>query len=132
MNQHGQAQPVGGVTRKIEGFYAVCKAKGITGTQGVILPAQNIKSLMLKDEVVQAVAQGKFHIYAVRTADEALALLTGMQVGERGPDGAYPPESVNGRAEARLRRFAETAREWGRPAAGKPAGRSRKKPDSKG
>jgi predicted ATP-dependent protease len=106
---------VGGVTRKVEGFFAVCKAKGLTGTQGVVLPAQNVKNLMLKDEVVEAVAAGRFHIYAVRTADEALALLTGMESGERGPDGAYPPESINGRVEARLRRFAETARAWGRP-----------------
>jgi len=116
LNQHGQVQPVGGVTRKVEGFFAVCKAKGLTGTQGVILPAQNVKNLMLKDEVVEAVAQGKFHVYAVRTADEALALLTGMEPGERGADGAYPPDTVSGRAEARLYEFAQKARKWGRPA----------------
>jgi lon-related putative ATP-dependent protease len=113
LNQHGQVQPVGGVTRKVEGFYAVCKAKGLTGTQGVVLPAQNVKNLALKDEVVEAVGQGKFHIYAVRTADEALALLTGMEPGERGADGTYPPDSINGRAEANLRHFAESARDWG-------------------
>ncbi len=107
VNQRGEIQPVGGVTEKVEGFYAVCKARGLTGTQGVIIPAANVRHLMLREEVVQAVAAGKFHVWPVRTIDEGLELLTGVPAGERGPDGSYPEGTVHYAAQKRLREWAE-------------------------
>lgn len=95
INQKGEIQPIGGINEKIEGFYRVCKARGLTGTQGVIIPYQNIKNLMLKEEVVQAVAEGKFHIYPIRTVDEGMEILTGVRAGERLEDGSYEAETVN-------------------------------------
>jgi len=95
VNQRGEVQAIGGVNEKIEGFYTVCKAKGLTGTQGVMIPASNMKHLMLRDEVVDAVDKGKFHIYAVSTIDQGIALLTGRKAGEKMEDGSYPEETVN-------------------------------------
>lgn len=118
MNQRGEVQAVGGVTHKIEGYYAACKVKGITGDQGVVIPAANVRHLMLKPEVVQAVREGKFHVYAVRTIDQAVETLTGIPAGERQPDGAYQPGTINARVEQKLRTFAERAAEFGRPAPG--------------
>ena len=115
MNQHGEVQAVGGVTSKIEGFFATCKVKGLTGDQGVIIPAANVRHLMLKPEVVEAVAAGKFHVYAVNAVDEALEILTGVAAGARQPDGTYEPDTVNARVEQRLRRFAERVAQFGRP-----------------
>ena len=103
VNQHGDVQAIGGVNEKVEGFFAACKALGdLTGTQGVILPEANVKNLALREDVVQAVAEGRFHLYPVKTVDEALALLTGMEVGEPDEEGKYPPDSVNGRVTAAL------------------------------
>jgi lon-related putative ATP-dependent protease len=103
VNQRGQVQAIGGVNEKIEGFYAVCKTEGLTGNQGVMIPKSNVQNLMLKDEVVEAVRAGKFHIYPVETIDEGIELLTGKAAGTRRPDGSFPPGSVNGLVEQRLR-----------------------------
>jgi len=101
------------VTEKIEGFFALCKARGLTGDQGVIIPAQNVDNLMLKDEVLEAVEKGLFHIYAVRTVEEGITLLTGVPAGERGPDGTYPEDTVFGRVDRRLRAYAEGLSRFG-------------------
>ena len=113
VNQHGQVQPVGGVTRKIEGFFETCKVKGLTGDQGVVIPAANVRHLMLREEVVEAVAQGKFHVYAVRTIDEGLEILTGVPAGEPDEEGTYPEGTVHRAVQDRLRRFAEVSKEYG-------------------
>lgn len=107
VNQRGEVQPIGAVTEKIEGFYAVCKARGLTGSQGVIIPAVNVRHLMLREEVVQAVAEGKFHVWPVRTIDEGLELLTGVPAGECGPDGNYPEGTVHHAVQKCLREWAE-------------------------
>lgn len=112
VNQHGEIQPVGGVTAKIEGFFRVCKARGLTGDQGVIIPAGNVHHLALKEEVVRAVQEARFHIWAIRTADEGIEILTGVSAGERGLDGRYPAESVHGRVDAALRAGAERLKEF--------------------
>jgi lon-related putative ATP-dependent protease len=111
VNQYGEVQAVGGVTTKVEGFYAVCKAKGLTGEQGVLIPEANVSNLMLSDEVVDAVRSGRFHVWAARTVDEGLALLTGTPAGERGRDGSYPEGSVHRLVEDRLRHYAQRLRE---------------------
>jgi len=114
VDQHGNVQPVGGVTRKIEGFFDVCKERGLNGEQGVVIPATNANNLMLKAEVVEAVRAGKFHIYPVRTTDEGIAILTGREAGDRDPDGAYPEGTVNYEVDRRLRLLAESLREFGK------------------
>jgi lon-related putative ATP-dependent protease len=111
VDQHGNVQAVGGVTRKIEGFFAVCESRGLTGRQGVIVPAANMRNLMLADEVVDAVRSGRFHVWAVRTIDEGIELLAGVAAGEPGADGDYPPETVHGRVQERLRTNVERLRE---------------------
>lgn len=118
VDQWGQVQAIGGATLKIEGFFDVCRAMpaGLTGEQGVIVPIANMPHLMLREDVVEAVAQGRFHIYPVRTIDEGIEILTGVPAGERGPDGAYPPDSVNGRVDRRLRDLAEKLQQFGQPA----------------
>ncbi len=111
INQKGQIQPIGGVNEKIEGFFYVCKAKGLTGDQGVVIPHQNVKNLMLRKEVVEAVREGKFHIYAIQTVDEALELFTGLPAGERDEDGQFPEGTVNYLVDKRLRELAREAKE---------------------
>lgn len=106
VNQHGMIQPIGGVNQKIEGFYDVCKAKGLTGDQGVMIPIQNIKNLMLRPDVVEAVKQGKFHLYAVRSINEGIEILTGLPAGVK-VNGCYPEGTINQRVEQRLKDFAE-------------------------
>lgn len=110
VNQFGEVQAVGGVTRKIEGFFAVCQALGLTGEQGVIIPAANVPNLMLKPEVVAAVREERFHIWAVRTVDEGIEILTGTPAGERDSDGHFPEGTVHRLVEDNLRRYAELAR----------------------
>lgn len=110
VNQHGVVQAIGGVNDKIEGFFEVCRARGLSGTHGVVIPRSNVQHLMLRRDVVEACAAGSFAIYPVATIDEGLALLTGIPAGERGADGAFPAASLNGRVEARLRKFAEVRR----------------------
>jgi lon-related putative ATP-dependent protease len=105
VNQHGQVQPIGGVNEKIEGFFDICQERGLTGTQGVIIPAANINHLMLRRDVVQAVSAGRFHVHAVSTIDEALSLLSGLPAGEPDAQGAYPDGSANFQVAARLLEF---------------------------
>jgi predicted ATP-dependent protease len=112
VNQLGRVQAVGGVNEKIEGFFDVCKARGLSGTQGVIIPASNAGHLMLREDVVTAAAAGQFHVYAVSTVDEAMELLTGVAAGERGADSHFPDGTINARVEQRLSEFARRRREF--------------------
>ena len=112
VNQRGEVQPIGGVNEKIEGFFEVCKAKGLTGEQGVIIPCQNVKNLMLKEEVVKAAEEGKFHVYAIKTIDEGIELLTGVPAGETGEDDTYPEGTVNYLVDKRLREQAESMKSY--------------------
>jgi len=112
VNQKGEVQPIGGVNQKIEGFFDVCKAKGLTGDQGVMIPFQNIRNLMLREDVIKAVQDGKFHIYAVKSIDEGIEILTGMSAGDKKPDGRYPEGTVNYRAEKRLGELAEGVKKY--------------------
>ncbi len=114
IDQHGNIQPVGGVTEKVEGFFDVCRVKGLTGRQGVIIPARNVRHLMLRDDVVEAIREGKFHIYPVETVDEGLELLTGLPAGERGPDGTFPEGTVHRAVMDRLAEWAEVLKEHAR------------------
>jgi ATP-dependent Lon protease len=111
VNQKGEIQPVGGVNQKIEGFYEVCKSKGLTGTQGVIIPALNIFDLMLKKEVIQAVTEEKFHIYPVHTIDDGISILMEREAGEMDNDGNYMPDTVNFLANERLKSLAKSFKE---------------------
>lgn len=125
VNQHGEVQPVGGVTRKIEGFFAVCRLRGLTGDQGVLIPAANLPHLMLRAEVVAAAQAGRFHVWAVRTIDEGLEILTGVRAGARQPDGAWEAGTVNDRADRRLRDYAARLQAFSRPVErGEPAERA--------
>ena len=108
VNQKGEVQPVGGVTQKIEGFFAVCQAKGLTGEQAVMLPHQNIKNLVLSEEVCAAVKAGQFHIYAVKTIDEGIELLTGLPAGQRQADGTYPEGTIHHLVQKKLRHYTDT------------------------
>jgi lon-related putative ATP-dependent protease len=110
INQKGEIQPIGGVNNKIEGFYLACKAKGLTGNQGVIIPEKNRTALMLKKDVVEAVEKGQFNIYAIKTVDEGLELLTGMEAGELHEDGTFATGSFNEKVLAKLKQFNETLR----------------------
>jgi len=121
VNQLGQVQAIGGVNEKIEGFYDVCRVKGMTGTQGVMIPQSNVKHLMLREDVVEAVRDGKFHIYPVATIDEGIAILTGKDAGERQPDGSYPDGTVNGAVQKRLRELATIVKEFTHPDEEKPS-----------
>ena len=105
VNQLGQVQPIGGVNEKIEGFFDVCSGHGLTGTQGVIIPASNEPFLMLRWDVVHAAQNGKFHIYTVNTVDEALELLSDMEAGIADEQGKYPEDSFNGKIDAQLQQF---------------------------
>ncbi len=116
VNQHGQVQAIGGANEKIEGFFDICSLRGLTGEQGVLIPQANVKHLMLRKNVIEAVAAGKFHIWPVETIDQGIALLTGREAGDRGPDGKFPPDSINGLVEARLTELAEAARRFARRA----------------
>ncbi|MSQ41068.1 MAG: ATP-dependent protease [Dehalococcoidia bacterium] len=113
VNQRGQTQAIGGVNVKIEGFFDLCRIKGLTGRQGVMIPASNIPNLMLRDDVVEAVRQGKFHIYAVEHVKQGIEVLTGVPAGERGPDGAFPQGTVNDLVDQRLRQMAEALQHFG-------------------
>ncbi len=112
VNQWGEVQAIGGVNEKIEGFFDVCKAKGLTGEQGVLVPRSNVQHLMLREDVVEAVEAGKFAIHGVSRIDHGIELLTGVAAGARGADGNFPAGSINARVEARLRAFAEGARSF--------------------
>jgi lon-related putative ATP-dependent protease len=122
VNQLGEIQPIGGVTWKVEGFYEVCKAKGLTGDQGVMIPAQNVRHLMLKDEVVEAVRNGLFHVYPVSRIEEGIHILTGVPAGEKDSSGNYPPDSVHGCVRRKLDQFAESLKEYTAPESEKESG----------
>ena len=108
VNQKGEVQPIGGATEKIEGFFSVCKLKGLTGNQGVMIPHQNVSNLALNDEVIEAVRQGQFHIYPVKTIDQGIEILTGVPAGELQADGTYPPDTVNALVSQKLKEYTET------------------------
>jgi lon-related putative ATP-dependent protease len=110
VNQKGEVQAIGGVNEKIEGFFEVCKAKGFTGKQGVMIPESNVQNLMLKEEIVEAVKAGKFHIYSVKTIDEGIEILTGVKAGERRKDGTFESGTVNYGVDKRLKEMAEKLR----------------------
>ncbi len=112
VNQHGEAQPIGGVNEKIEGFFDICQARGLTGEQGVVIPASNVQHLMLRQDVVEAVAADQFHVYPVRTVDQAIELLTGRPAGERDEEGNFAAGSINQLVEARLIELAEKQRDF--------------------
>lgn len=107
VNQHGQVQAIGGVNEKIEGFFDICQAKGLSGEQGVLIPAANVKHLMLRQDVISAVDEGRFHIYPVERIDQGIEILTGIPAGQRDEAGNYPEGSLNYLVEQRLREFAE-------------------------
>jgi len=111
VNQFGEVQPIGGVNEKIEGFFAVCKAKGLSGNQGVIIPRGNVQHLMLKEEVVEAVRKGLFHIWAIGTVEEGLEILTGRDPGEK-EDGTFTPGSIHSMVHQRLRDYAHQLKEF--------------------
>lgn len=115
VNQKGEVQPIGGVNHKIEGFYQICKAKGLTGEQGVMMPKSNLKNLMLREDVVAAVKEGQFHIYAVSAIDEGIEVLTGIKAGEKGTDGKYPEGTINYLVSKRLGEMAEAMKGFAAP-----------------
>ena len=110
VNQMGEIQPIGGVNQKVEGMFDVCRIAGLTGDQGVMVPHQNLRNLMLRSDVVKAIKERQFHIYSVSTIDEGLEILTGVPAGERGPDGEFPEGTVNGLVEKRLRELHQSMR----------------------
>lgn len=112
VNQRGEIQAIGGVNEKIEGFFSICKERRLTGEQGVIIPRDNIKHLMLKDEVVQAVQDRKFHVWGIESVDQGIELLTGVPAGSRGKSGGYPVGTVNNLVDRKLRTYAERLREF--------------------
>ncbi len=112
INQHGKIQPVGGVNEKIEGFFAVCQARGLTGSQGVIMPSSNVTDLMLRPDLVEAVRAGQFHIYAIDHVDQGLELVMGMPAGKQAPDGTFPTGTIHQRAYQRLHEMSEHLRHW--------------------
>ncbi|WXG44336.1 MAG: ATP-binding protein [Promethearchaeati archaeon SRVP18_Atabeyarchaeia-1] len=111
VNQKGEVQAIGGVNEKIEGYFEVCKAKGLNGKQSVLIPESNADNLMLKEEVVQAVKQGKFHIYPVKTIDQGIEMLTGVKAGTRGKDGTFEAGTICYRVDKRLAAMAEKLKE---------------------
>ncbi|MEZ5666299.1 MAG: AAA family ATPase [Alphaproteobacteria bacterium] len=114
VNQFGQVQAIGGVNEKIEGFFEACEADGLTGAQGVLIPASNARHLMLREDVVAAIGAGRFHVWPVETIDQGIALLTGVEAGAADDSGAYPPGSINAKVAARLAELAAAAKEFGR------------------
>jgi len=113
VNQHGDVQAIGGVNEKIEGFFDLCAARGLNGEQGVLIPEANRRNLMLRHDVVDAVAAGRFHVYAVSTIDQGIEILTGVPAGERDATGQYAPGTINHRVEQRLSDYAERMRSFG-------------------
>ncbi len=124
VNQRGDVQPIGGVNEKIEGFFDICAARGLSGDQGVLIPASNVKHLMLASRVREAVGEGRFHIWPVRTIDEGMEILTGLSMGEPDERGVYPVGSVNRLVVDRLAEFARLRKEFDRPPAAGESGES--------
>ena len=111
VNQKGFIQPIGGVNEKIEGFYNICKMKGLNYEQGVIIPIQNVRNLHLSDEVITAVKEGKFHIYTVSTIDEGIEILTGVPAGKKNASGKFPAGTINYLAYEKLKKYYENGKE---------------------
>jgi len=128
INQFGAMQPIGGVNAKIEGFYEVCKAKGLTGDQGVMIPATNVRHLMLKPEVIDAVREARFHVWPVDNVDQGIELLTGVPAGEQREDGTYPEGTVHYLVDTRVRALAESAKEFAAPPAIAPTAADEREP----
>lgn len=114
VNQKGEIQPIGGASTKIEGFFELCRARGLDGRHGVLIPFQNSKNLVLSEEVLEAVSENKFHIYAIKNIDEGIEVLTGIKAGEKGEDGLFPENTVNGKVFEKLGRYAETVSQQSR------------------
>ena len=114
VSQKGEIQPIGGVTRKIEGFFDICSYKGLNGKQGVMIPEKNVKNLMLRRDVVEAVEKGKFHIYPVSTIEEGIEILTGMEAGTIQEDGTYTEDTLFRKVDDKLKEMAEMEREFGK------------------
>ena len=112
VNQFGQVQAIGGVNEKIEGFFDLCKARELTGKQGVLIPVSNVHNLMLRNDVVEAVRQGLFSIIPVSDVDEGIEILTGIPAGKLDTTGKYPPDTINGMAVARLNEMAEKLKKF--------------------
>jgi predicted ATP-dependent protease len=112
MNQQGDIQAIGGVNEKIEGFFDVCRIKGLTGSQGVLIPAANIEDLMLRDDVLDAVAAKQFHVWPVEKVEQGIEILTGMPAGHRNGDGSFEKQTVFGLVDQRLADMAKKLKEF--------------------
>ncbi len=110
VNQRGRIQAIGGINQKIEGFFEVCREKGLTGEQGVIMPMANVRNLMLRRDVVDAVRKKRFHVYRVSTVEEGIEILTGVRAGRPGAEGRYAPGTVYGEVQKKLKIYVEQAR----------------------
>jgi ATP-dependent Lon protease len=112
MNQQGDVQAIGGINEKIEGFFDVCKIAGLSGSQGVLMPASNVEDLMLREDILDAVAAGKFHIWPVAKIEEGIEILTGMTAGQRNSDGSFPGGTVFAAVDERLSKMARVMKEY--------------------
>jgi predicted ATP-dependent protease len=112
INQQGDIQAIGGVNEKIEGFFDVCRIKGLTGTQGVMMPASNVEDLMLREDIIEAVAAGKFHIWPVAKVEQGIEVLTGTEAGQKNGEGNFEPGTVFALIDERLRHMARTMKEF--------------------
>lgn len=115
VNQQGEIQPIGAVNRKVEGFYDVCRVKGLTGNQGVLIPRRNVKNLALREDVAKALERGDFHLWAIDAIDEGLELLTGLPAGHQRADGTWEPGTVNALVDARLRTLSDSLKRFQAP-----------------
>jgi predicted ATP-dependent protease len=115
VNQHGQVQAIGGVNEKIEGFFELCKARGLNSDQGVLIPVANVKNLMLRQDVIEAVIEKKFSIYPIENIEQGIEVLTGIPAGKMDEEGNYPEGTINQRVVAKLEQMAETQREYSGP-----------------
>jgi predicted ATP-dependent protease len=132
VDQFGRVQAIGAVNEKIEGFFDICRKRGLSGKQGVVIPETNVAHLMLRRDVVDAAAAGQFHIYTVKTVDEAMELLTGMPAGEPDEEGNLPEDSVNAQVALRIAYFAELRRAYAMKPPGSLAGSQAQEPDEEG
>jgi predicted ATP-dependent protease len=112
VSQKGEIQAVGGVTRKVEAFFDICKHKGLNGRQGVIIPGKNVRNLMLKKDVVDAVKAGQFHVWPISTVEQGIEILTGTEAGELQPDGTYPEGTLFRKADERFLEIAEIVKKF--------------------
>ena len=111
VNQKGEIQPIGGVNDKIEGFYQVCKMRGLDGSHGVMIPVQNVQNLSLSDEIIEAVKNKKFHIYAISTIEEGIEILTGVPAGKKDSNGHFPAGTVNYLVYEKLKKYAKLSKD---------------------